>query len=254
MTPTRYFQTVRFKTYADLQAERRRTYLGLLWWFAEPLMMMGVFYVIFGLGLRSGGPDFLPVLMVGLVLWQWFRGTISHTTNSIHQNRALVRDVLLPVSLFPVVTLCTDAVKFSLVLMTLLVVLWLWGYTPTWTYLAFPLVLLAQLLLVLGISLVVSAVVPFLPDLRFLIDPLLLAVFFVSCVFHPISSLSPDVQPWIRLNPVAGLIDAARDVLLRGVWPDFAYLGVVAALGLLGTAAGVLLMRRLAHRYPKLPS
>lgn len=253
MKAERYRQIILFKTYADLRAERSRTYLGFAWWLFEPLLLMLVFYVVFVRIMKRGGEDFLPFLLIGLILWQWFRATISHSAGSILQARGLVREVVLPVSIFPLVTVATDAAKFAATLVVLFVVLWATGNLPGTAYIALPLVLAAELLLIVGISLLVAAVVPFIPDLRFVIDPLLHAMFFLSGIFFAIDDLAPTARQLILWNPMAGLIDAARDILLRDQWPDFSYLAVIFLVGMALAAAGIALTRRLGPRYPKLP-
>jgi len=250
----RYLQIVSFKTYADLRAERSRTYLGFAWWFLEPLLLMGVFFVVFDLIMNRGGEGFVPFLLVGLVMWQWFRASVSHSSNSILQARGLVRDVALPFVIFPLVTVCSDSIKFGMVLAVLLVILWTLGYLPGVHYMALPVVLVTELLLITGVSFLLAALVPFVPDLRFIVDPLLQAVFFLSGVFYSIDKLAPEARGLILLNPMAGVIEAARDVLMDGAWPNLGYMAIVMLAGAAFTAGGVAAIRRLSHHYPKLPN
>ena len=55
----KYLDIIFYKTWADLRAEASRAYIGFLWWFIEPILYMGTFYVLFGLGLRMGGEGFV---------------------------------------------------------------------------------------------------------------------------------------------------------------------------------------------------
>ena len=58
-----------FSTYAELRAERSRSYLGLIWWVLEPAMMMAVFWLVFGVILKSDVPDYVPFLLIGFTVW-----------------------------------------------------------------------------------------------------------------------------------------------------------------------------------------
>ena len=136
-------ELVLFSTYAELRAERARSYLGLLWWIVEPAMNMGVYYLVFAVIFRMGGPDYIPFLLIGLTLWQWFKSCISHGGYSIWQQLPLVRQVKLPLQVFPSVQILADTVKFLCILAILLVVLWCTGYPPNVTYIALLPVLLS---------------------------------------------------------------------------------------------------------------
>nr|HPN80923.1 hypothetical protein [Dokdonella sp.] len=101
--PQHVLELILFSTYAELRAERSRSYLGLIWWIAEPAMMMGAFWLVFDVILNTGGPDYLAFLLVGLTLWQWMKSCITHGGYAIWGNLGLVRQVSLPVLVFPVV-------------------------------------------------------------------------------------------------------------------------------------------------------
>ena len=219
-------ELILFSTYAELRAERARSYLGLLWWIVEPAMNMGVYYLVFAVIFNMGGPDYVAFLLVGLTLWQWFKSCISHGGYSIWQQLPLIRQVKLPLHVFPSVQILADTVKFLCILAILLVVLWSTGYPPNAAYVALLPVLLVELVFVAACTYVVAAVVPLVPDLR----------------------------RWFALNPIVELVDAGRGILMRGQWPDWLALGRVALISLALYAFGAWLIERLTPRYVKLPT
>ena len=85
-----------FSTYAELHAERARNYLGLVWWVLDPALMMGAFWLVFSVVLKTGGPDYLPFLLIGLTIWQWMKSCITHAGYAIWTNLGLIRQVDLP--------------------------------------------------------------------------------------------------------------------------------------------------------------
>lgn len=242
-----------FKALATLRTERKRTYLGFLWWFFEPLFLMLVFYILFDRLLDRGGEDFVPVLLTGLVFWQWFGNSIPHCMLSIRNALPLMRSVRVEPEVFPLATLLSDSVKFMLVLVVLLTALIALGYSPGLSWVALPAVLFVELVLTCGVCLIVAATVPLLPDLQFVISPLLQGMFFLSGVFFTIDSVSPDMRHYLEWNPMAVLIDCGRSILLYNEFPDpwrlaRVFLAAVVCLGI-----GVFLLRILASKYPKLP-
>ena len=247
-------ELILFSTYAELRAERARSYLGVLWWIIEPAMNMAVYYLVFAVVLKSGGPDYVPFLLVGLTLWQWFKSCVSHGGYAIWQSLPLVRQVKVPVQVFPSVQVLADTVKFVFILALLLLILWAYGYPPNWTYLALIPVLLVELVFAAAVSYLFAAALPFLPDLRFVIEQVLQVTMFLSGV---VFALDVVPQPWrgvFMLNPIAVLVDAGRGILMHAAWPNWSALGVVALISFALYSGASLLLLRLTPRYVKLPS
>jgi lipopolysaccharide transport system permease protein len=249
----RYIDIILFKAYADLQSERQRTYLGFLWWVFEPLMFMAVMWMVFGVVLGFRTEDFTLFLLTGLVFWQWFKSCISHGGNAVLQANSLIQLVALPPVIFPIVMVLADTFKFVIVLTLLLVVLLITGHAQSATVLALPLVFLAQFALICAITIWVSAVVPFVPDLRFVIDNLLMAMMFLSGIFYDPSQVPPAVYEYFFYNPMAFLIREAREILMYQRWPHWNGLLFITMLSLLVSVLGALLLERLRRFYPKLP-
>jgi len=247
-----FLELVWFSTYAELRAERSRSYLGLLWWLVEPALMMAAFWLVFDRILGTGGPGYIPFLLVGLVVWQWLKSSVVHAGHAIWMNLALVRQVRLPVLLFPLVALLADGIKFGVVFVLLLAVLWAAGYPPNLAYLSLPLLLAGMAVCAAGGGLLLAALMPLLPDLRFVIEQVLTVLMFLSGVVFALQRVPAPLADWLAWNPVLVLLDALRGVLLQGLWPDWSALARIALPLLALAAAGVYGVQRLAPRYPKL--
>jgi len=248
-----YVELVLFSTYAELRAERSRSYLGLLWWIIEPAMNMGVYYLVFAVILGSAQADYVPFLLVGLTLWQWFKSCVSHGGYAIWVQLGLVRQVRLPAQLFPSVQILADSVKFVFILGLLVAILWASGYPPNVAYIALPVVLFIELVFAAGAAYVLAALVPFVPDLRFIIEQVLQVMMFLSGIVFALDRVPEPLRRWFALNPIAVLVDAGRGILMYARWPDWSALATVALISLALFAAGSWLIARLTPRYVKLP-
>lgn len=246
-----YLLLILYQTYADLRAEAKRTYAGFLWWFAEPLLHMVIYYLVFAVILQRGTADFVPFLLIGLVAWRWFHVSLMQGGMSILNGRRVMQQIYLPKTIFPSVNLLVNAVKFSITLIILLLFLWVYGLLPTAYYLALPLVLATQMLLIMGAVYVCAAVMPFLPDLRILIDNGLRALMFVSGIFFAGNTVPEHLQVYFYLNPMAVIIEAYRNVLMGGHWPHWEGLAYVAMVGVMGILIGRKLIARYDYSYPK---
>ncbi|MGA9422124.1 MAG: ABC transporter permease [Rhodanobacteraceae bacterium] len=241
-----------FSTYAELRAERARNYLGLLWWVLEPAMMMAAFWLVFSVVLKTGGPEYLPFLLIGLTIWQWMKSCITHSGHAIWTNLALLRQISLPPVILPLVQMFADTVKFFYIFALLLVILWCLGYPPNITYFALPALFVAIFLFAAGLGFLMAAIVPFLPDMRFVIEQVLTVVMFMSGVVFALDSVPEPLRTWFRLNPVAELVDATRGILMYARWPDWPALALVSAISGLVCVFGAWVVTRQAARYPKL--
>lgn len=250
--PRRFIELVAFKTLAELRNERQRTYLGFLWWLFEPAFFMLVFYLVFDVLMKRGGPDYVPILLSGLVLWQWFNSNVMHCTTSIQSAMPIAKNAVVPLTLFPLATILSDTIKFVFVFVVLVVVLWSLGYPPNSAYIALPLVLLTEFAFSCGISFIVSALVPIIPDLKYVIMPLLQGLFFLSAVFYSFDSVTPEMRHWLELNPIAVMIESSRKILLYSNVPDLQQLGLLAAAGVAVLGVGIFLIQRMSPLYPKL--
>ena len=247
-------ELVLFSTYAELRAEAARSYLGLVWWVLEPAMMMAAFWLVFDVILKTGGPEYLPFLLIGMTLWQWMKSCITHGGYAIWSALPMVRQVRLPPLVFPLIAMLSDTVKFFFIFLLLLAILWAMGYPPNRAYWALPLLFLATFLAAAGAGFIVAAMVPLVPDLRFVIEQVLMVVMFLSGVIFPLDKVPPNLKWLMDLNPVAVVMNDARGILMHGQLPNWIGFGKVCLIALVLCTAGALFVRHLAPRFPKLAS
>ena len=248
---SRWIDLTLYKTYSDLRAESRRTYIGFAWWFVDPFVNMLVFYFVFNSVLKSGIEDYLPFLLTGLVAWKWFGSTVATGANSIHVQAPLMFQVYVHKTVFPIVVLLSNGAKFLIALALLVVFHWLYGYEVGLHYAAMPLVIATQFFVVLGPTLVCAALVPFLPDINVLLENALRAMFFLSGIFYSTNDLEGWVGTAVHLNPMVIVIESYRDILMHGRWPSFDLLGMTVVGSLVLVAVGQFLINRNDLQYPK---
>jgi lipopolysaccharide transport system permease protein len=247
-------ELVLFSTYAELRAEAARSYLGLIWWVLEPAMMMGAYWLVFDVILKTGGADYIPFLLIGLTLWQWMKQCITHGGYAIWSSLPMVRQVQLPPIVFPLIAMLSDTVKFFFIFLLLVVILWALGYPPNVAYWALPILFFAIFLAAAGAGFIVSALVPLVPDLRFVIEQVLMVVMFLSAVIFPLDQVPPGLKWLMALNPIAVVMDDARGILMHGQLPNWVGLWKVYVISIVLCAIGVASVRAFAPRFPKLAS
>ena len=240
------------KAIAGLRAEASRGYLGVLWWVIEPVMYMGVFYVAFAHLLNRGDENYVIFLLTGLIVWKWFHATLNTGANSLVANAGLMKQVYVPKIVFPLTNIAVNTFKFMIILALLLVFLQFSAAKVSWTWTLLPVLVLTQLLLIVAVTSLLAAVMPFFPDLRVILDNVLMMFLFLSGIFFDIAKLPANVQEYLMLNPMAALIVMYRKVLLEGVPPDWQQV-----FGILSFSAAVMILaawffRRFDRVYPKI--
>ena len=171
------YQIIKYRSLAELRAEVRRGYLGILWWVVEPLLYMSVFFVLFAMGLRKGGIDAVPFFLTGLVPWKWFATCVSKAGGVLESNSNVLKQVNLPVFIFPSVTVVVNTFKFAVIFLILIVFLIFFtepNYAVWWSLL---LILTVQFVFTTAVTFWLAGIVPIIPDLRNVIQNCLMLLF-----------------------------------------------------------------------------
>lgn len=241
-----------YRALAELQADISRAVLGLFWWLFEPLMNLFVFYLVFAVILHRGDENYVSFLLIGLIIWKWFATTVSSATVSITRNMPIIQQVYLPKYVFPLIALITSSLKFFVVLLVLLLFLTISGIHPTTRWLVdLPLLLLIQALLMFGIAMIVSAIVPLIPDVKFIVDNGMSMLFFLSGIFFPLNSVPTSLQSLFNLNPIGVLIHLYREVLIDGNPITWASCVSLVSSALFFLAIGIMLLQKFDKTYAK---
>lgn len=246
-----YTEFLMYRAIAELKRDSSSMYLGMLWWVIEPLLYMMVFYVVFGLGLKKGGVDYVLYLLCGLVPWKWLDSTVRTSSGIINSSAGLMRQLYFPKWLLPGYIVLANTYKFFIIFVLLLLIVIGAGINPSACWLALPLIVVMQFFLVCALSGLASLLVPLVPDLKYAVHYGMTMLFFMSGIFFDISEIGEPVRFWLSWNPALIFIDAYRSVLLNQLWPDWFVLMKVMVLTMMVLLLVVILFRKLDRYYPR---
>ena len=215
----------------------RQTLLGVGWAVLQPLLMMAIFAIVFSrlAKLPSEGAPYALFAYVALLPWTFFATSVTNATGSLVNNTQLITKIYFPRELLPLTYLVAALFDFSLGLLALggLMAWFQVAATSAVVYLI-PLVFLLAAW-ALAVALLLSAAQVRWRDVGVALPVLVQVWMFASPVIYPLSVVPENWRPLYLLNPVAGIIHAFRDVLLRGQRPEaepLLYAIVVTALAL----------------------
>ena len=195
----RYRQLIIALTVRDLKARYRGSVLGYFWSLANPLMLLGVYTLVFMKFFPR--PDLQPFplfLFAGILPWTFFAGAVLESTNAISSNAGLIKKVMFPAEALPLVVVASHLVHFVLalpILIAALLVCHFFGLSPLSPVMLFaPLVILLQTAFISGVALIVSSASVLFRDLRDLVTNLMQLLFFLTPVIYPMNILPAKVE------------------------------------------------------------
>ena len=198
----------------DLRAQNMGTALGQLWHLANPALLVGVYFLIFGVVIDTsrGVDNFLGFLIVGVVLFHLTQRVVQDAAVCITRNLGLIRSVQFPRILLPTATLNGQTAAFIPALVLAMAAVVATGERPSARWLVLPAVLVAQFLFNFGAALLVARIGASVPDMRQLLPHLFRLLFYASGVIFSVEAFVTG-QAWRRafaLNPLYDVITCAR--------------------------------------------
>ncbi len=202
----------------DLKVRYRQAVIGVAWVCLQPLALLGVFLLLFrGMGqlpIVAGHPPLL-MLLVGLLIWQFFATTVRDATTCLVGQRDLVTKVYFPRLLLPISTLLGAAVDLAIGAALLPPILWFLGVLPGWPILTLPLFLIPAVLTALGVGIWLAALNALYRDIGYAVPFLLQLGMFVTPVIYETAAVVPESGRWLLPgNPLFLAIDGCRWALL----------------------------------------
>jgi len=249
-TLLRYRELLYFLILREVKSKYKQTVLGVAWAVLQPLSLMIVFTVVFSLFARlpSDGVPYALFSYCALLPWQFFAGVLGRGVGSLLSNQVLVQKVYFPREIIPFAVVASAVVDF-LVGATLFLAL-LWFYHVQWTVLTLLVipVFLIQLFFLVGLVLILSPLNVFYRDIGFVIPMVVQVWMFATPIIYPLSLVPERLRPYYLLNPMAGVIDAYRKLLLHGTAPEPTSLIIAAVVSCLTLTAGLLYFKRVEFR------
>lgn len=221
-------------TVRHLRGQYKQSVLGYAWAFVNPLSQMLILSFVFSIILRipSQNVPYPLFLLVGLVPWIFFSGTVSSATDSVVGAASLVTKVYFPREVLPTAAMLTKLVDLGFGILILIGLMVYFGHPPEWTAVWLPVLFFIHILFMLGLAFPLAALNVFFHDVRFLVGVVLTMWFYMTPVIYPVELVPDRYRIFFDLNPNSLFINAYRRVLLEGTGPglDRVFLGTVIAL------------------------
>jgi ABC-2 type transport system permease protein len=235
----------------DLRVRYARSVLGYLWTILDPLAMAMVYFVVFTKILKArqtGFPPYILFLLVGLLAWQWFSQSMTETARALLSEAKLVRSTNLPRELWVVRVVIAKGIEF-LFSLPVLVAFFLYYLAQGeahlhWAIVLFPIGIVMQFLLIVGLGLILAPVTTLVTDTSRVVRIVLRMGFYATPVLYSIHNAPKSLRIVLAFNPMTGVTELYR----AGFWSDQIQVlpvAIGAVLTVVTLAVGVVVFRRL---------
>ena len=207
----------------DFKTKYAGSYLGIIWAFIQPVVTILVYWFVFSVGLKAGNVGDFPYVLfivVGIIPWFFFADALNGGTNALTDYNYLVKKVVFNIDILPFVKIVSAFIVhlfflgFTLILCTCL------GYPPTLYAIQLPYYIICNIIFVLGLTYLSSAIVVFFKDLGQFINIFILqvGVWLTPIMWNADSILSPFALKLFKLNPMYYVVSGFRDSMLYKRW------------------------------------
>jgi lipopolysaccharide transport system permease protein len=233
----RYKGLLYFFAWRDLKVRYKQTLVGVSWAVFQPLISMIVFSIFFGklIGIDSDDIPYPIFVYVGLLLWQFFSGSLTQVSACLVNNQSIITKVYFPRIILPISSVLSKFVDFLVASGILVLLMFYYGYTPRLSgLLILPLLLVITFMAALGLGLFLASLNVKYRDVGYVLPFFIQLLFFLTPVIYP-ASLTGIYSWFLAMNPMTGVIKAARAALLGNFpinWELLLISGVACALAL----------------------
>ncbi|TQL47450.1 ABC-2 type transport system permease protein [Homoserinimonas aerilata] len=241
----RYRSSLWLLTLRDLRVRYSTSALGYVWSILDPLVMASIYWFVFTqvFDRSVGSTPYIVFLLAALLPWMWFNGAVSDSTRAFIREAKLVRSTKIPRTIWVNRIALSKGIEFLASIPVIAVFAIATGAQLQWQVVFFPLAVLLQAILVVGVSLIVAPLVVFFRDLERATKLALRFLFYASPIIYGITDLPEGLHLWASFNPLAGIFSLYRAAFFPEQL-DWMAVGIGAGVSVLLLGLGMLVFRR----------
>lgn len=204
----------------EFRGKYKKSFLGVLWSFINPLMQILVYSFVFSFITRVQTDNYTMFLVVALIPWTFFSNSLIQSSIAIVANEGIIKKIYFPRIVLPISIVTSNLINFLISFIIIIGALIISGIGFS-SYIVFlPLVILTQYLLLIGLCIIISAITVYVRDIQHFISIVMMMWMYLTPVIYP-TSLIPSRFLWIfKLNPMYSITEAYRDILYNQQLPD----------------------------------
>ena len=244
-----YRELLKSNVKKEIRGKYKGSFLGVLWSFVNPLLQVAVYAIVFPYIMRIQTDNYLIYLIIGIIPWTFFTTVINQGMITVRMNAGIIKKVYFPREILPISIVTSELVNFFISTIIILAFVLAYGMGFTWYIVFYPLILIVQYVLLIGISLLVSSLTVYFRDLQHFIGILLQLLFYATPIVYGMDIIPVSFQWILKLNPMSYIIDGYRSIFYYQRMPDLFGLGIVFAISIVLCIVGYFIFNKLQKRF-----
>ncbi|MBM3156776.1 MAG: ABC transporter permease [Chloroflexi bacterium] len=218
-------------TLRGLQIRYKQSILGIAWAVLQPLALMLMFTLVFSALLKvpSEGVPYPIFSYSALMFWTFFSNSLNSAIPSLEGNAALIKKIYFPREFFPISSILSAVFDLLIAAVIFLGMMFYYHVDFTVNILYVIPVLIIQTVFTMGICFIFSAMNAYYRDVKYALPLVIQLWLYATPIIYPLSLVPERFRTYYMLNPMTGIIESYRNVLVKGIAPDGFYMGVAAA-------------------------
>ena len=244
-----YRELLKSNVKKDVRGKYKGSFLGILWSFINPLLQVLVYAIVFPYIMRIQTENYLIFLICGIIPWTWFTTSVIGGTNCIILNGSLIKKVYFPRAILPISIVTSGMINFLISCVIILIFVLIGGLGLSWHLVFLPLLVLIQYIILLAFVFLLSAINVYIKDIEYIAMFIINMAFYATPVLYSTEMFSGWFLWVFKLNPMAHLINAYRDIFYVHQIPQIGNLLIVLGIGIIALILCYLAFNKLEKRF-----
>ncbi len=240
-----YRELLKTSVHKEIRGKYKGSFLGVLWSFLNPLLMVAVYAIVFPYIMRVKQDNYLIYLITGIIPWSFFTTVINNGCSCVWANGGIIKKVYFPREIIPISVVIAALINFLISCVIILLFVLFGGVGISINLVWLPLIALIQSVFTLGLLFILSAINVYVKDIQYLVQFLVNLVFYGTPILYS-ATMFPERYRWILyLNPLAHMLDAYRAIFYYKTMPDLQSLGIVGGVSFIVLILGFAIFKKL---------
>ncbi len=245
----KYRELIKTSVTKDIGGKYKHSFLGVLWSFINPLLQIAVYAIIFPLIMKNNIPNYTVFMVCGLIPWNYFSTAINRASFVMIENGNIIKKVYFPREILPLSLVTSEGVNFLISTIIIIGFVLAYGMGLGWSILMYPVLLIIQYIMLLGISLVVSSITVYFRDLQHFLGVLLQLFFYATPIVYATEQIPVEYRWILNLNPMTYIIEGYRDIFYYQTMPDLKTLAIILIVSIINCVFGYFIFNKLQKKF-----
>lgn len=244
-----YRELLKTNVKKEIRGKYKGSWLGVIWTFLNPLLMLAVYAFVFPYILRVNVENYTIFMIVALIPWNFFTTAVISGTSCININGMILKKVYFPREIIPISVTVSQLINFLITCIIMFIFILVSGVGFSIHLALFPVIVFIQFIMILGINFILSSITVFVNDVAHFVQIAMTLGFYATPIVY-LSTMLPEKFQWaMHANPMAVLVEAYRSALYYHQMPDLLWLGIWGVLSFVILIVGYILFKKLEKTF-----